>query len=34
MIFDEMGVVTSASVRVTASGCEVLNTIPAKLYEN
>ncbi len=34
LIFDEMAVVTSASVRVTATGCEVLNTIPAKLYEN
>ncbi len=34
LIFDEMGVVTSASVRVTATGCEVLNTIPAKLFEN
>ena len=34
LIFDEMGIVTSASVRVTATGCEVLNTLPIKLYEN
>ena len=34
LIFDEMGIVTSASVRVTATGCEVLNTLPVKLYEN
>ena len=34
IIFDEMGIATTASVRVTATGCEVLNTIPIKLYEN
>ena len=34
LIFDEMGITTSASVRVTATGCEILNTLPIKLYEN
>ena len=34
LIFDEMGITTSASVRVTATGCEVLNSLPIKLYEN
>ena len=34
LIFDEMGIVTSASVRVTATGCEVLNTLPVQLHEN
>ena len=33
IIFDEMTVTTSASIRVTATGCEVLNTIPRKLFE-
>ena len=33
LIFDEMGLVTSNTVRVTATGCEVLNTLPVKLYE-
>ena len=33
LIFDEMGLVTSASVRVSATGCEILNTLPIKLYE-
>lgn len=34
LIPGEMGLVTSASVRVTDTGCEVLNTIPLKLFEN
>jgi Xaa-Pro dipeptidase len=34
LIFDDMGLVTSNSVRVTANGCEVLNSIPRKLFEN
>ena len=34
LLFDDMGIVTSASVRVTATGCEVLNTLPVQLYEN
>ena len=33
IIFDDMGLVTSASIRVTATGCEVLNTVPIKLFE-
>ena len=33
IVFGEMGLTTSASVRVTATGCEVLNTIPIKLFE-
>ena len=33
LILNDMGVVSSASVRVTATGCEVLNTLPLKLYE-
>ena len=33
IIFDEMIMCISASVRVTATGCEVLNTIPRELYE-
>ena len=33
LIFDEIGLTTSASIRVTASGCEVLTTIPIKLFE-
>ena len=32
-ISGELGLTTSASVRVTATGCEVLNTIPIKLFE-
>jgi hypothetical protein len=34
LILNEMGLVTSASIRVTATGCEVLNTVPLKLFEN
>jgi Xaa-Pro dipeptidase len=30
---DEMGIVTSNSIRVTRTGCEVLNSIPRKLFE-
>ena len=30
---NEFGTCTSASVRVTATGCEVLNTIPRKIFE-
>ena len=33
IISGELGLTTSASVRVTATGCEVLNTIPIKLFE-
>ncbi len=33
LIAEDMGIVTSNSVRVTATGCEVLNTLPVKLYE-
>ena len=33
LIFDEIGLTTSASVRVTENGCEVLTTIPIKLFE-
>jgi len=33
LLFDEMGVVLGATVRVTANGCENLNTLPIKLYE-
>ena len=29
---DEMGWVTSASIRVTDTGCEILNTIPIKAF--
>ena len=34
LIFDEMCVTTSTSVRVTATCCEVLDTLPIELYEN
>jgi len=34
LIYDEIGVVASASARVTGGGCEALNAIPAKRYEN
>ena len=33
IIPDEFGTCTSASVRVTATGCEVMNTLPRKIYE-
>ena len=33
LIWNDMGLVTSASVRITATGCEMLNTIPVTLYE-
>ena len=33
MIPREFGTCTSASVRVTATGCEVLTTIPRKIYQ-
>jgi Xaa-Pro dipeptidase len=33
IIQDEMGIVTSNSIRVTRNGCEVLNSIPRKLFE-
>jgi len=34
LIVGQMGLVTSASVRVTATGCEVLNTLPIRLFES
>ena len=33
LIQDEMGIVTSNSIRVTRTGVEVLNSLPRKLYE-
>ena len=34
LIPGELGLVNSATVRVTDTGCEMLNTIPLKLFEN
>ena len=34
LITGELGLVNSATVRVTRNGCEMLNTIPLKLFEN
>lgn len=34
LISGELGLVNSATVRVTETGCEMLNTIPLKLFEN
>ena len=34
LIAGKMGLVTSNSIRVTRTGCEVLNSIPRKLFEN
>ena len=34
LITGELGLVNSATVRVTETGCEMLNTIPLKLFEN
>ena len=34
LVLGEMGLVHSATIRVTQTGCEVLNTIPVKLFEN
>jgi Xaa-Pro dipeptidase len=33
LIPNEMGLCTSATIRVTETGCEVLNTVPRKLFE-
>ena len=33
LIAGELGIVNSATVRVTKTGCEVLNSIPLKLFE-
>ena len=34
LIAGEIGIVNSATVRVTKTGCEVLNSIPLKIFEN
>ena len=34
LIAGEIGIVNSATVRVTKTGCEILNSIPLKLFEN
>ena len=34
LVTGELGLVNSATVRVTKTGCEMLNTIPLKLFEN